>query len=384
MSITERLRALYSGHPLLSDIAIAVTLMGVSLAEINWSPSSPQGIRVSLIALGTLPFVARRRSSALAAMVMLTAAAGLEARGGVPAATIVAALAVFYFIRLDYPKEQADRFRALTTVPFGVVVLGGFVFSKGELSSVLLSFVLIPGVWILSETVAARRANQEELEDRNRLLEEARADQIILAIAQERTAIARELHDIVAHSVSVIVVQATAAQRVGASQPEHLMEALGSIEAAGRQALAEIRLVLAVMRGDRSLEPQPGLTTLEQLADQVRAAGVPVTLVVEGEQQVLPGPVELSAYRIIQEALTNTVKHGGQNVSAEVTTRYTPGLLMIDVVDNGGGAPNGSSRGHGLIGIRERVALFGGSVEVGNVNGVGFRVHAELPVRDPQ
>ena len=381
MSTTERLRTIYSDHPLVSDIVIALTLMGVSLAEINWSPSSPQGIRVGLIALGTLPFVARRRSSALAAMVMLTAAAGLEARGGVPVATIVAALAVFYMIGLDYPQQLADRFRALTTIPFLVVVLGGFVFWTGELSSVLLSFVLIPGVWILSETVAARRANQRELEERNRLLEEARSDQIRLAIEQERTAIARELHDIVAHSVSVIVVQAAAAQRVGEAEPDRIVDALESIEATGRQALAEMRLVLGVMRGDRSLEPQPGLRTLEQLADQVRAAGVPVTLIVEGEQQVLPGPVELSAYRIIQEALTNTVKHGGQNVAAEVRTRYGPDRLMIDVVDNGRGAPNGTRRGHGLIGIRERVALFGGVVEIGNVNGEGFRVHAELPVR---
>ncbi len=179
MSTTERLRTIYSDHPLVSDIAIALALMGVSLAEINWSPSSPQGIRVGLIALGTLPFVARRRSSALAAMVMLTAAAGLEARGGVPVATIVAALAVFYMIGLDYPQQLRPTSSArLTTIPFLVVVLGGFVFWKGELSSVLLSFVLIPGVWMLSETVAARRANQRELEERNRLLEEARSDQI--------------------------------------------------------------------------------------------------------------------------------------------------------------------------------------------------------------
>lgn len=380
MLTTERLRSFYARHPMLTDVGIAFILLGVSMAEIEWSPGHPQWGRLTVVALGTLPFMLRRQSSPFAAAIMLLAAAGLEAMQGVPAATIVAALAVFYRIGLDYSKPLSDWLRIAVVLPFSGVVLGRFIFSTGELSSVLLSLVLIPGVWLLSETMGARRANQRELEDRNRLLQEAREDQIALAVELERTAIARELHDIVTHNVSVMVIQASAARRRVDSEPDQVRDSLQSIEAAGRQALAEMRLVLGVMRGESMLEPQPGLSSLGELVDQVRAAGIAVDITIEGEQQALPGPLELSAYRIIQEALTNTIMHGGDNVTAQVITSYRPDRLVIDILDNGRGSHNGQSRGHGLIGIRERAALFGGTADLGNQDERGYRVHVELPV----
>ena len=209
------------------------------------------------------------------------------------------------------------------------------------------------------------------------------------AVAAERASIARELHDVIAHNVSVMVVQAGANRVTPPAEPDAAREAFASIEATGRQALSETRRLLGLMRRDgerQSPAPQPGLEHLTALADQVRTAGLPVTVLVRGDARPVPAGLNLSAYRIIQEALTNVLKHAGP-AATEVLVRYLDRELQIQVTDHGPPAlpaPGGrKGSGHGLIGMRERVALYGGQLEVGPLPGGGFRVRACLPLEPP-
>jgi signal transduction histidine kinase len=220
------------------------------------------------------------------------------------------------------------------------------------------------------------------LRERARQLERQREEKARTAVAEERGRIARELHDVVAHSVSVMVVQAQAGQRLLAD-PDLAGGAFRAIEASGREALVELRRLLGILRTGAeqpAIGPQPGLGSLGVLLEQVREAGLPVELRVEGEQVQLPPGVDLAAYRIVQEALTNTLKHAG-SARAEIIVRYGPSAVELEVLDDGRGAPaatNGS--GHGLIGMRERVALYGGRLEAEPRKAGGFAVRARLPL----
>ena len=202
------------------------------------------------------------------------------------------------------------------------------------------------------------------------------------AAAEERARIARELHDVVAHSVSVMVVQASGVRRLLKDEQHRERDALLSVEQIGRQALTEMRRMLGVMRTEPgelpSLAPQPGLQHLERLVAQVEEAGLPVTLRIEGERPELSPGIDLSAYRIVQEGLTNALKHsrGGH---AEVIVRYDDDSVQLEITDDGIGA-NGDGPGHGLVGMRERVALYGGKLVAGPRDGGGFVLRAELPV----
>jgi signal transduction histidine kinase len=203
------------------------------------------------------------------------------------------------------------------------------------------------------------------------------------AVAAERAAIARELHDVVAHHMSVMVVQAGAARAVGARDPAAAAEALRQIEASGRTGLAEMRRLLEVLKAEEDGDgrvPQPGLARLGELLEAMRASGLPVEAVVEGTPRPLPPGVDLSAYRIVQEALTNSLRHAG-GASARVVVRYEPDALELEIADDGPGPPEDpeASGGHGLIGMRERVQLFGGGLEAGPRQGGGFLVRARLP-----
>ena len=203
------------------------------------------------------------------------------------------------------------------------------------------------------------------------------------AVAAERAAIARELHDVVAHHMSVMVVQAGAARAVGASDPGAAAEALRQIETSGRTGLTEMRRLLEVLKAEGDGDgraPQPGLERLDELLDTMRASGLAVESVVEGEPRPLPPGVDLSAYRIVQEALTNALRHAG-GASARVVVRYQPNAVELEVADDGPGPPEGpdASGGHGLIGMRERVQLFGGELDAGPRPGGGFLVRARLP-----
>jgi signal transduction histidine kinase len=203
------------------------------------------------------------------------------------------------------------------------------------------------------------------------------------AVAAERASIARELHDVVAHHMSVMVVQAGAARAVIGSDPAATAEALRQIEASGRTGLTEMRRLLEVLKAEEESggrAPQPGLSRLDELLDAMRSSGLPVEAVVEGTPRALSPGVDLSAYRIVQEALTNTLKHAG-GASARVVVGYQPDAVELEIADDGAGPPEDpeASGGHGLIGMRERVLLFGGELEAGPRPGGGFLVRARLP-----
>jgi signal transduction histidine kinase len=250
---------------------------------------------------------------------------------------------------------------------------------------------LIPGaaygqrpLWVLGMTVVmliVRRVVRDR-DERAQLAERERDLAAHRAVLDERTRIARELHDVIAHSVTVMVVQAQAGPRLLADAAQ-TRAAFESIEASGREALAELRRLLGVLRTadeQPAVGPQPGLDSLRSLVDQLQEAGQRVRLRVEGTPVQIPPGVDLSAYRIVQEALTNALKHAGE-AEAEVTVRYGASMLELEVVDNGsGGAAPGSTPGHGLIGMRERVALYGGLLEAGTRNGHGYAVRARLPL----
>jgi signal transduction histidine kinase len=255
--------------------------------------------------------------------------------------------------------------------------LGEFIFN-------LLALAL---AWTVGVTIRTRRAYVASLEARAALLEREREDNARLAVALERSRIARELHDVVAHSVSVVVVQATAAERLVEMDPAGAREAMHAVASVGRDALAEMRRLLDVLREDDLASgrvPQPGIEELRALARRMEDAGLPVELSVQGEERPLPASAALSVYRIVQEALTNTLRHAGP-ARARVMLRYLPDALEVRVSDNGAGttrtagsaSPDGG--GHGLIGMRERVALFGGVLEAGPRPEGGYAVLARIP-----
>jgi signal transduction histidine kinase len=247
-----------------------------------------------------------------------------------------------------------------------------------------VAIVFVSG-WALGVVLAARRSYARALEEKTAALQAARQELARRAVVEERTRIARDLHDIVAHSMSVITVQAGVGAHLLERDPEQAAGALRVIEETGRGALQEMRRLLGALRSDDlPIEPQPGLASLDLLAAQTTAAGVPVELQVEGPARPLPAGLEISAYRIAQEALTNTIKHapGGR---ARLSLRYRPEAIELEVVDTGGRRRDTSpppEGGHGLRGMRERVALYSGSLETGACDG-GFRVFAWFPTAAP-
>ena len=217
--------------------------------------------------------------------------------------------------------------------------------------------------------------------ERERRLVSERDEGARVAVAEERARIARELHDVVAHGISVIVLQARGARHALATEPEDARRAVDAIERTASQALAEMRRLLAILRDDdeATLAPQPSLQHLDVLLEHVRGAGLPVRIAVEGAPRELSPGIDASAFRIVQEALTNALKHAGP-AQATVTVRWGPDTLELEVADDGNGSANGDGGGHGLIGMRERAALFGGDVEAGRRAEGGYAVVARLPL----
>jgi signal transduction histidine kinase len=252
-------------------------------------------------------------------------------------------------------------------------------FSLGDL---LFIATILGGAWLAGRAMRYRREREHVLELLTVDLEREREEKARAAVAEERVRIARELHDVVAHAISVIVLQARGARRSLAADPVETREALDTIEATGSEALAEMRRLLGMLRSDDeeiALAPQPSLRYLDALAAQVREAGLPVDLSVEGEPTELPPGVDLSAYRIVQEALTNALKHAGP-ATARVVVRYRENDLELEIVDTGAGASASDGEGHGLAGMRERVWLYGGKIETGPRDSGGFAVRARLPL----
>ncbi|MEU0098925.1 sensor histidine kinase [Streptomyces sp. NPDC006267] len=249
--------------------------------------------------------------------------------------------------------------------------------------------------WVLGDSLRTRRAYFDQLEERAARLEREREAQSKVAVAAERARIARELHDVVAHNVSVMVVQADGAAYVMDAAPDQARQALETISGTGRQALAEMRRLLGVLRTGDAPEggeyvPQPDVEQIEDLVEQVRQTGLEVDFKVEGTPRPLPSGVELTAYRVVQEALTNTRKHGGPDAGASVRLVYFDDGLGLLIEDDGRGAAHelyedggADGAGHGMIGMRERVGMVGGTLDAGPRPGGGFRISALLPLKPP-
>ncbi|MFF9771398.1 sensor histidine kinase [Streptomyces sp. NPDC014636] len=263
----------------------------------------------------------------------------------------------------------------------------------GQIAIAVFQTVPFALAWVLGDSMRTRRAYFAQLEERAARLEKEREAQSKVAVAAERARIARELHDVVAHNVSVMVVQADGAAYVMDTAPAQAKVALETISSTGRQALAEMRRLLGVLRTGEHQEggeyvPQPDVEQIDDLVEQCRSSGLPVDFKVEGTPRPLPSGVELTAYRIVQEALTNTRKHGGPNAGASVRLVYFDDGLGLLVEDDGKGAPHElyeeggvDGQGHGLIGMRERVGMVGGTLDAGPRPGGGFRISALLPLK---
>ena len=253
------------------------------------------------------------------------------------------------------------------------------------IDQVVPAWFIVAGVWGLGRWMQHRRRELDTLTERTEAAEHDRHVAEVAAVAHERARIARELHDLVAHSLAVIVLQAQAAGRVLDDDLASARQALEAIDSTGRAGLEELRRLLELLvdtSEDSDVEPRPGLQHLDRLVDRVRGAGLPVSVTIEGESRPLSPGVDMSAYRIVQEALTNTLKHAGRPATASVALTYLPGALDIRVVNSGTSAAGGARAeevpGYGLIGMRERAALYGGHIEAGPVDG-GFSVSVSMP-----
>jgi signal transduction histidine kinase len=374
---------------LLADGALALVLAVASLLELfatndpeaHWGGRGP--LQVVLALAVTLPLLLRVRAPIAVLMVVV---AGVVVLDGISSAhpsfePFAAMVIAVYSLGAHTSGRQAR---------LGVVLLAGVAAAAVAASAAgghSVAGLLSPGFWLLAAWVVGWiirgwRTRTLELEGLTRELEEQRDLQAEAAVTVERGRIARELHDVVAHNVSMMVVQAGAAARVLEGAQPHVRDALAAIAETGRGTVDEMRTLLGVLRASEdglALSPQPGVGDLERLVESVREAGLPVELHVEGQPAPLPQALDLSAYRIVQEALTNTLKHAGP-ARARVDVRYGANAVELEISDDGSGGGNGGGSGHGLIGIRERVAMLGGDVEAGPGDGGGFAVRARLPV----
>ncbi len=362
----------------------------------------------------TIPVIFRRAHPAGAFVAAIAVGAAQVAAGIRPTPADFAILILLYTLAAYTTRRQSVL--GLAVCLLGSAAELGRIRHSATISLtnwLLMASILFAGpcliAWVLGDSMRYRRAYYANLEERAARLERDRDAQAQIATAAERARIARELHDVVAHNVSVMVVQADGAAYALGTDPGRAREALAAISATGRQALAEMRVLLGVLRtnddlgeagpaaagpgavaatsavsrtaGRAALAPVPGLGQLDDLLDQTRAAGLHVSCTVEGEPLPLPDGTALAAYRIIQESLTNTRKHGGPWARACVLLRYSTDALELAVTDNGlGGAAASDDAGHGLTGMRERAAMYGGTVQAGPRMNGGFQVTARLPI----
>ena len=396
------------GHPVLVDSVLALFVAAFGLSTVGLVGASRITVWVFAIAISA-PVALRRRYpvGAFSAVVVI---GGLDVLFlSHPIASDLSVVILLYTL-------AAYRPRRLSVPGLVVCVLGSaaavvrwapsLVFQSaytiGEVAAVFCGPALT--AWLLGDLMHWRRGYYEALEERAARLERERDAQAQIAAAAERARIARELHDVVAHNVSVMVVQADGASYALDTAPERVREALEAIARTGRTALAEMRSLVGVLRsaagsaagdeaGDTAVElaPQPGIEQLTGLLEQARAAGLPVSFTVQGVPRVLAAGPALAAYRVVQESLTNARKHAGPTATAAVTLQFCEDRLVIKVTDDGRGGRSGGwadgrggramdSSGHGLIGMRERVETFGGTVVSGPRVGGGWRVAATLPL----
>lgn len=315
-----------------------------------------------------------RRRVPLATMAVVSTAAAAEALAGVPLQEPLVPL-LASVIALYSLVTNASLERALAGAVVGLVAVAVETASQHKgIGNFLFALVFLVGAWIAGRTIHTRTVRADELErEQERLAASAAED--------ERRRIARELHDVISHSLGVVVLQAGAAEQMLERDPGRAREALAAIRATGQEAIAEMGTLLAAVRGEagNSREPQPTLADLERLLETSREVGLAVELELRGSRRELPAPIEVSAYRIVQEGLTNVRKHAGE-ARARVCLDYRVDALAVEVEDDGAGGANGRGSRRGLIGVRERVALFGGGYEAGPRPEGGWRLRATLPL----
>jgi signal transduction histidine kinase len=369
-----------------SDVALALSLAIHSQLEI-WRPALALGgadvgglksVLVPTALLVTLPLALRRRFP-FSVLCVVAAAMATQALVTTPAqgmSGVIAFVVAVYSVAAHTERRSALAGLAII-LPVSVALL-----SEDPADYGFLAF-MIGAPWLTGRALRTARLHARELERLTAQLTSEREERARLAVAAERARIARELHDVVAHSVSTMVVQAEAGEALLEGNPERAREAFHAIQHTGREALAEMRRLLGLLRrGDPELAlvPQPSMVHLETLLTRVRDAGVTVDLKVEGRPWVLPPGLDLSAYRIVQEALTNTLKHSG-GARAWVTVRYQAQALELEIVDDGQSADERPDGGQGIAGMRERVMLFGGELDVGRRSVGGYSVRASLPLQ---
>jgi signal transduction histidine kinase len=361
---------------------LAATSVGAILAGDDVSWGHPLWIAIPLALLSSAPVGWRARSPLAVAALVLAANSACS----YVAAPHQAAFQPFVALTL-VAYSVGSRFEGAAWAPpllaVGALPLFVVAIAHGQSAgNAIPSYVWLLAAWAVGRTVRGWREKSVALERANRELADQRELQAQAAVTVERGRIARELHDVVAHNVSMMVVQAGAAARVLDGEQPHVSAALDAISQTGRQTVDEMRTLLGVLRDDddpAALKPQPGLADLEQLIEGVRTAGLPVTLRIDGEPRPLPQAADLSAFRIVQEALTNSLKHAGP-AHAEVVVRYDPGAVTLEIRDSGAGRPSRPGAGHGLVGMRERVTMFGGELDAAPEPAGGFAVRARLPL----
>ncbi len=332
--------------------------------------------------------LAWRRRFPLATTCVASGGIALEAVAGVPIqepfVPLLVVVVSVYSLVVHAPATRVLAGLAIMGAGLAVAVTS----QHRGVGNVVFGALWVAGAVFVGRLVRSRIDDARGHEQRAEKLERQREEHMRLAAEEERKRIARELHDVIAHSLSVMVVQAGAAEEMLRHDPERAQEPILSIQETGRDALAEMSRLLGVLREDGDevgLTPQPSLSDLGTLLEETRVAGVTVGLSIEGGQRPLPPGVELSAYRIVQEALTNARRHAG-SAHANVTLRYTEDALEVDVIDDGLGRGNATANGDapgegfGLVGMRERVSVYGGSLQTGPRPDGGFGVHARLPL----
>jgi signal transduction histidine kinase len=379
------------------DAALALLATGLELASVT-DGGGTASVPASVLAAVAGGALVLRRSAPLAVLATtLAAGATIVALGDEPAG-------VAGGIALYTTAAMCERMVSLAAlVPTAAIAAGGSAATadaEGRHASAAfgatVAVLLVVGIWALGAYAQTRRRYTRALEERAAHAEREREQLARIAVHEERASIARELHDIVAHSVSVMLVGVRGARDVLRTSPDVADDTLARVEASGEQSLAELRRILALLRAPEhgaESRPQPSLGELDELVAGYRDAGLPVRLEVIGEPKPLPGGVELSVYRIVQEALTNVLKHS-HATRVTVTLAFRGSRLELEVVDDGTTAAPGAAAersgderaargsGHGLVGMRERVAVLGGQLETGRRVGGGFRVAARLPVGD--
>ncbi|MFE7512500.1 sensor histidine kinase [Streptomyces sp. NPDC057540] len=396
----QRLYDFIRRHPTGVDVFWAVVLLGFSLLWVGTTyPTVDHPVAYGLVgALFSLVVALRRRAPEK--MLVLAVALGVAqlAFDLKPFMADFAMLVIIFTVAAHDGPRWASRLALIGGLSASTLSQIRWPLEAQSSGAAKVFFTIIMTVpfalaWVLGDSLRTRRAYFAQLEERASRLEREREAQAKVAVAAERARIARELHDVVAHNVSVMVVQADGAAYVMDSSPETARQALETISTTGRQALAEMRRLLGILRTGEHQEageyvPQPDVGQIEDLVEQVRGAGLTVDFAIEGSPRPLPSGVELTAYRIVQEALTNTRKHGGPDVGASVRLVYFDDGLGLLVEDDGRGAPQemyedggADGRGHGLIGMRERVGMVGGTLDAGPRPGGGFRISALLPLK---